>query len=28
VAALDADTMKLEPWEDVRRRIEKELLGR
>jgi putative addiction module component (TIGR02574 family) len=28
VAALEAGTVTLEPWEDVRRRIEKEILGR
>ena len=28
VAAIEAGTMKLEPWEDVKRRIEKEVLGR
>lgn len=28
VAAIDAGTMKLEPWEDVKSRIEKEILGR
>jgi hypothetical protein len=28
VAAIEAGTMKLEPWEDVRRRIDKEVLGR
>ena len=28
VAAIEAGTMKLEPWEDVKRRIEKEILGR
>jgi putative addiction module component (TIGR02574 family) len=28
VAAIEAGTMPLEPWGDVRRRIEKELLGR
>ena len=27
-AAIEAGTMKLEPWEDVKRRIEKEILGR
>jgi putative addiction module component (TIGR02574 family) len=28
VAAIEAGTAKLEPWEDVKRRIEKEILGR
>jgi hypothetical protein len=28
VAAIEAGTMKLEPWADVKRRIEKEILGR
>jgi putative addiction module component (TIGR02574 family) len=28
VAAVDAGTAKLEPWESVRRRIEREILGR
>jgi putative addiction module component (TIGR02574 family) len=28
VEALEAGTLKLEPWEDVKRRIEKEILGR
>lgn len=28
VAAIEAGTMPLEPWEDVKRRIEKEILGR
>lgn len=28
VAAIEAGTAKLEPWEDVRRRIEHEILGR
>jgi putative addiction module component (TIGR02574 family) len=28
VAAIEAGTVKLEPWEDVKRRIEKEILGR
>jgi putative addiction module component (TIGR02574 family) len=28
VAAIDAGTAKLEPWESVRRRIEREILGR
>jgi len=28
VAAIEAGTMKSEPWEDVKRRIEKEILGR
>ncbi len=28
VAAIEAGTMALESWEDVRRRIEKEILGR
>ena len=28
VAAIEAGTMKLEPWVDVKRRIEKEILGR
>jgi putative addiction module component (TIGR02574 family) len=28
VAAIETGTMPLEPWEDVRRRIEKEILGR
>jgi len=28
VAAIDAGTAKLEPWERVKQRIEKELLGR
>jgi len=27
VAAIDAGTMKLEPWSDVKRRIEQEILG-
>jgi putative addiction module component (TIGR02574 family) len=27
VAAIETGTMPLEPWEDVRRRIEKEILG-
>ena len=28
VAAIEAGTVKLEPWEDVKRWIEKEILGR
>jgi putative addiction module component (TIGR02574 family) len=28
VAAIEAGTAKLEPWEEVKRRIEKEILGR
>jgi putative addiction module component (TIGR02574 family) len=28
VAAIEAGTVKLEPWEDVKRRIQKEILGR
>jgi putative addiction module component (TIGR02574 family) len=28
VAAIEAGTVKLEPWEDVKRRIEREILGR
>lgn len=28
VAAIEAGTVKLEPWEDVKRRIEQEILGR
>jgi putative addiction module component (TIGR02574 family) len=28
VAAIETGTVKLEPWEDVKRRIEKDLLGR
>ena len=28
VAAIEAGTMRLESWEDVKRRIEKEILGR
>jgi putative addiction module component (TIGR02574 family) len=28
VAAIEAGTMKLEPWTDVKRRIEREILGR
>jgi putative addiction module component (TIGR02574 family) len=28
VAAIEAGAMKLEPWENVKRRIEKEILGR
>lgn len=28
VAALEAGTVKLEPWENVKRRIEREILGR
>ncbi len=28
VAAIEAGTVKLEPWEDVKHRIEKEILGR
>jgi putative addiction module component (TIGR02574 family) len=28
VAALEAGNLKLEPWEEVKRRIEKETLGR
>lgn len=28
VNAIEAGTLALEPWEDVKRRIEKELLGR
>jgi putative addiction module component (TIGR02574 family) len=27
VAAIEAGTEKLEPWEDVRRRIERDILG-
>lgn len=28
VAAIEAGTVKLEPWKDVKRRIEREILGR
>lgn len=28
VAAIEAGTVKLEPWDDVKRRIAKEILGR
>ncbi len=28
VAAIEAGTVQLEPWEEVRRRIESEILGR
>ena len=28
VAAIEAGTARLEPWDDVKRRIEKEILGR
>ena len=28
IAAIEAGTVKLEPWEDVKRRVEKEILGR
>lgn len=28
VAAIEAGTVNLEPWEDVKRRIEQEILGR
>ena len=28
VAAIEAGTVKLEPWEEVKRRIEQEILGR
>lgn len=28
VAAIEAGTTQLEPWEDLKRRIEKEILGR
>lgn len=28
VAAIEAGTVRLEPWADVKRRIEKEILGR
>ena len=28
VAAIEAGTVRLEPWEHVKRRIEKEILGR
>lgn len=28
VAAIEAGTVRLEPWEDVKRRIEKDILGR
>ena len=28
VAAIEAGTVQVEPWEDVRRRIEREILGR
>jgi putative addiction module component (TIGR02574 family) len=28
VAAIEAGTVKLEPWEDVKRRVEKQFLGR
>ena len=28
IAAIEAGTMPLEPWEKVRRRIEKDILGR
>jgi putative addiction module component (TIGR02574 family) len=28
VAAIEAGSVRLEPWEDVKRRVEKEILGR
>ena len=28
IAAIEAGTVRLEPWTDVKRRIEKEILGR
>lgn len=28
IASIEAGTAKLEPWDEVRRRIEKEILGR
>jgi putative addiction module component (TIGR02574 family) len=28
VAAIDAGTMRLEPWDEVKRRIEREVLGK
>lgn len=28
IAAIEAGTVALEPWDDVRRRIEREILGR
>ena len=28
VAAIEAGTVRLEPWEEVKRRIEREILGR
>ncbi len=28
VAAIEAGTAKLEPWEDVKRRVKKQILGR
>ncbi len=28
VAAIEAGTVQVEPWDDVRRRIEREILGR
>jgi putative addiction module component (TIGR02574 family) len=28
VAAIEAGTVRLEPWEEVKRRIEKQILGR
>jgi len=28
IEAIDAGTVELEPWDDVKRRIERELLGR
>ena len=28
IAAIEAGTIRLEPWDEVRRRIEKDLLGR
>jgi putative addiction module component (TIGR02574 family) len=28
IAAIEAGTVKLEPWTDVKRRIEKDILGR
>jgi putative addiction module component (TIGR02574 family) len=28
VAAIESGTIKLEPWDDVRRRIEQDILGR
>jgi putative addiction module component (TIGR02574 family) len=28
VAAIEAGTVKLEPWEQVKRRVEREILGR